>query len=168
MSKKERLGSDPLSFIKDTRTGTEAAESKPAVEKLVKQDHTAKMETVKEEKSAVIKTETKKENIAVDIIKAEKLSMHIKQESSGFASISFDGEMTIYNVKHIKNLLVERIKRNSGIELELSKVSRIDTAGYQLITAAKKEAAEKGKTVRVINPAIEVKNIFNLYGENLT
>lgn len=156
MAKKDRLGSDPLSFIKDTRAGTEKAEAKPREE-----------DPVKEEKIAAKDTDVKKETVATDIIKAEKLSMHVKNESSGRVLISFDGEMSIYNVRQIKDSLVESIRKNSGIELDLSKVNKIDTAGYQIIMAAKKEAAGKGKSIRVINPASEVKNIFKLYGESL-
>ncbi|MCU0822695.1 MAG: STAS domain-containing protein [Spirochaetes bacterium] len=144
MAKKERLGSDPLSFIKDTRIGKEAAEVKPV----------AGEEPVKHE--AALKDETGRE-----------VNMQIKPESSGRAIISFDGEMSIYNVKQIKNPLVDSIKDYSGIELDLSKVSKIDTAGYQLLIAAKREANVKGKSVRLLNPAVEVKNIFNLYGESI-
>jgi anti-anti-sigma factor len=168
MAKKERLGSDPLSFIKDTRIGKEAAEVKPvAGEEPVKHEAALKDETGREEKPAEKKEPVKKESGAVSTIKADRLNMQIKPESSGRAIISFDGEMSIYNVKQIKNPLVDSIKDYSGIELDLSKVSKIDTAGYQLLIAAKREANVKGKSVRLLNPAVEVKNIFNLYGESI-
>jgi anti-anti-sigma factor len=168
MAKKERLGSDPLSFIKDTRIEADANKVKPVTAETAKAEETVKNEIPNEEKPAIRKTDYKKETDPVNIIKAENLSMHIKKEASGLVSILFDGEMSIYNVKQIKNSLADSLNKNKGIELDLSKVNKIDTAGYQVIIAAKREAAEKGKTIKLLNPAGEVNKIFKLYGESLS
>lgn len=189
MAKKERLGSDPLSFIKDTRSAEpecgsgpaepsveNAVQDQPAPETEVKtgakpeekkqtqasekKDDRKKEAGQKKEKSSEKKGEEKK-------IKSENLTINIKGAGSDSVSLFFNGEMTIYNVRDIKNSLIESLESGSELSLDLSKVNNIDTAGFQMIVAARNEASESGKKVSLLNPAGEVKKIFELYGEEI-
>lgn len=77
-------------------------------------------------------------------------------------------DMTIYQAAGQKQTLVEQLTAlgDSGtLELDLSAVSEIDTAGIQLLILAKREAARLGKQVRFVahSPAVrEVVDFYNL------
>ncbi|MCP4761280.1 MAG: hypothetical protein GY870_05830, partial [archaeon] len=101
MTKKGRLGSDPLSFIKDTKA--DAVKIKPD-----KQDDTDKEEPLQEATAEKAKEPVQKEKSVeetVETIEVDNLNMHVKKISSALASILFDGEISIYNTNDIRNCL---------------------------------------------------------------
>lgn len=55
-------------------------------------------------------------------------------------ALTLDGEMTIYRALELKELLLEAIQDGAGLELDLSNVTELDTAGVQLLMAARKSA----------------------------
>ena len=82
-------------------------------------------------------------------------------------SIAVEGEMTIYSAREILSGLGKYLDKIKNTELDLSKVTRIDTSGFQLLTMTKKEVEGKNKTFKIVNPSSDVTRIFKLYGENL-
>jgi anti-sigma B factor antagonist len=75
---------------------------------------------------------------------------------------SIDGEMTIYRAAELKNLLMEKIARHQEIEVDLSGVSEIDTAGLQLLVLAKREAASQRKQLRFDRHSRAVMDMLDL------
>lgn len=74
-------------------------------------------------------------------------------------------DMTIYNAAAHKQTLVEGLNACDELELDLSAVSEIDTAGFQLLVLVKREAARLNKTARIVahSPAVrEVVDFFNM------
>ena len=80
-------------------------------------------------------------------------------------SLKFNGEMSIYTVNSIADVLNKGFNSCSDITVDLSDVGRFDTAGLQILLIARNEAVLKKKTFQMINPAIEVKRVFKLCGE---
>lgn len=51
-----------------------------------------------------------------------------------------------------------------AIELDLSGVTAIDTAGLQLLVAARRSAANRGRELRFVTPSEPVRHVFDLLG----
>jgi anti-anti-sigma factor len=81
--------------------------------------------------------------------------------------IAIEGEITIYSVKELLSGLFNYIDKTKNTKLDLSKVTKIDTSGFQLLSMARKEVEGKDKTFKIVNPSSDVTRIFKLYGENL-
>jgi len=63
------------------------------------------------------------------------------EASNGVCRARVAGEMTIYCVAEMKGELLSCIDRDTEVEIDLSEVSEMDTAGFQLLLLAKREAA---------------------------
>ncbi len=156
MAKKERLGSDPLSFIKDTTNKDEKSDDVEQVKKEPAMPKPVKSKPAKKEKKSEEQAQT---------VEAVNLNVQIKQLNETTGSMAFDGELSIYNTGKIKEALAENLKKNNVLELELANVSKMDTAGFQLMLAVMKEAEQLEKIVNLKNPSNQVLEIFDLYGK---
>ena len=65
------------------------------------------------------------------------------------ARLAIEGELTIYTVAQWKPRLLDQIGSSAALELDLSAVSEIDTAGQQLLMAAQLHARALGRPLRV-------------------
>ena len=65
-------------------------------------------------------------------------------------------DMTIYNALDQKNRLMSALAEVDMLELDLSHVGEIDTAGLQLLILSKREAARRNKSVTIVShsPAV--------------
>ncbi|MBL8444492.1 MAG: STAS domain-containing protein [Zoogloeaceae bacterium] len=74
-------------------------------------------------------------------------------------------DMTIYNAAQQKPLLLDALQKCTTLELDLSAVGEVDTAGFQLLVLVKREAARAGKQVPIVahSQAVhEVVDFFNM------
>ena len=97
--------------------------------------------------------------------------MSLQSESIGKAArVKLDGELTIYSVAEIKSGLAEVMKSADQIEIDLSGITEIDTAGLQLMLIAKRNP---GKDVSFINHPqsvlrlIDLANVGGVFGDPL-
>lgn len=90
-----------------------------------------------------------------------------KKKDKGNVSIAVEGEMTIYSARELLTDLSKYLDKIKNIEIDLSKVTKIDTSGFQLLSMARKEVESKDKTFKIVKPSIDVTRIFKLYGEKL-
>ena len=151
MAKKERLGVDPFSSIMDEG---KTAESDERI--------TSNLEKKKKPKSINKKSEMKAESKTIN----NKLVLNEKKMKKGILNIKLDGELTIYTVSGIADSLKKSFQNYSELNLDLSGVNRFDTAGFQLLLIARKEAKNIEKSLKLMKPTDEVKRIFNLCGDN--
>ncbi len=85
--------------------------------------------------------------------------------TDGAAHLILDGAMTIYNAAEIKQQLLGALHAAPVIELDLSHVGEMDTAGFQLLVMAKRESQRMSRTLRIVghSPAVqEVIEFFNM------
>ena len=88
--------------------------------------------------------------------------MNLQSERMGKAArISLDGELTIYSVAEIKAGLAEAMNSADQIEIDLSGITEIDTAGLQLLILLKKEAQRAGKTVSIVAHSQSVRAVID-------
>lgn len=74
-------------------------------------------------------------------------------------------DLTIYHAIEHKKKLLDALDRAERLELDLSQVAEIDTAGLQLLILAKREAARlnKGLNITAHSPSVrQTLDFFNL------
>ena len=93
------------------------------------------------------------------------MAIEIKQQKEGITQLVIQGEMTIYTVREQKNILEDQLKACKELQIDLSGVDEIDSAGLQLLLLMKREAAEhllKFSLVQHSQAVIEVLELLNL------
>jgi anti-anti-sigma factor len=64
--------------------------------------------------------------------------------------LSITEDLTIYHALEVKQTLLDALSTTTDLELNLSQVGEMDTAGLQLLILLKKEAQRAGKSVRIV------------------
>ena len=85
--------------------------------------------------------------------------------TEGAVRLTVDGDLTIYHAAEIKQRLIEGVRGNGVLELDLSHVGEIDTAGLQLLALAKRESGKQDHELHIVghSPAVrEVIEFLNL------
>jgi len=82
--------------------------------------------------------------------------------------------MTIYRAAELKDRLLDALAQcDAVLEVELSRVTEIDTAGLQLLMLIKREASSSGRELRLLAhsrpvvAALELLNLAGFFGEPL-
>ena len=78
--------------------------------------------------------------------------------------LTLKGSLGIYTVASIRERLLELIARGEPLQIDLSKITEIDTAGLQLLLLAKRQ---HGAMVRFVNhspPVAQLLGFTNLAG----
>ncbi|MCQ8182958.1 STAS domain-containing protein [Methylomonas sp. SURF-1] len=81
-------------------------------------------------------------------------------------TLTIEDELTIFTAAEQKNNLLSFLNSGDDLEINLSQVTEMDTAGLQLLVLAKREAARTGKTLRFVMHSKAVLDILEL--ANLT
>ncbi|MCX7145356.1 MAG: STAS domain-containing protein [Sulfuritalea sp.] len=93
--------------------------------------------------------------------------------TEGATRLTVDGDLTIYQAAEIRQRLIEGVRGNEVLELDLSHVGEIDTAGLQLLALAKRESHRLDHILRIVghSPAvrevIEFLNLAAFFGDPL-
>lgn len=77
--------------------------------------------------------------------------------------IAIQGEMTIGTAAELLRGLATPLVRCEDIEVNLADVIEIDSAGLQLMLAAKREAQLKNKTLRFVDHSQAVLDVLDLF-----
>ena len=84
--------------------------------------------------------------------------------AGGVCRLTLEGEATIYNAAEFKEYLVAELERSQELELNLSRIREIDTAGVQLLVLLCRESRRLGKKFRAVQPSQSVQTLVDLYG----
>ncbi len=87
----------------------------------------------------------------------------IKQDKENIL-LGLHGEFTIRHVARLKGEFLSYAEQYKGIALDLSGVSEIDSAGFQLLLLLKKYLTKLHGRLRLINHSLPVLKILDLYG----
>ena len=91
--------------------------------------------------------------------------MPIREKTkNGVCHLAVEGEMTIYTATELKSELAPHLSKGQ-IEIDLSGVSEMDTAGLQLLILAKREATKHERILRLVGHSqavLEVLDICNM------
>lgn len=89
--------------------------------------------------------------------------MAIRLENAGVMPVlMIEGELSIYTAAELKPQLYNILQQHTALELDLSGVSEIDSAGLQLLIAAKREASDTGTILRLSHHSPAVLEVFDL------
>jgi anti-anti-sigma factor len=72
------------------------------------------------------------------------------------ARVMLSGELTIYTASQAKAEIPPHLEQSEGVELDLSQVEELDTAGVQVLLWLKRCAATKGQSLPFVyhSPAV--------------
>lgn len=76
--------------------------------------------------------------------------------------ITVSGELTIYTASEWRDRLIGEMAGTDDIRLQLAEVAEIDSAGLQLLLAAKRLANGEGRQLELANPSAAVRGLFDL------
>lgn len=82
--------------------------------------------------------------------------------NSTVARIAIKGELTIFTAATLRQELLDALESAKEVDVDLSAVSEMDSAGMQLMVAAKREAAVRHKTLRFTDHSPAVFDLLEL------
>lgn len=88
-----------------------------------------------------------------------------KRTKKQIAVLKPEGELTIYTAADNKSRFLDALSAQDALELDLSQVTELDSAGLQLLLMAKKEAERRNIELSFGQPSqavIEVLDLCNL------
>lgn len=86
--------------------------------------------------------------------------------TEGAVHLMLDGPMSIYNAEALKSQLLESVRHAPLLELDLSHVGEMDTAGFQLLLMAKRESQRLGHSLRIVAHSPAVSEVIDFYNMN--
>lgn len=84
----------------------------------------------------------------------------------GMGLIRIDGEMTIYTAPACRDQLLhhlQQLQSCAALDIDLSSVTEVDSAGLQLLIQARRHGVEQGMPVRLRNPSAALQEMIALY-----
>jgi len=92
------------------------------------------------------------------------LTINVKKQGDTDTQIAICNEMTIYTALEQTNALSPHLKAEQTLQLDLSDVSEIDSAGIQLLIYMKREASRLNKQFSLVNHSQAVVDVMELLG----
>lgn len=96
-----------------------------------------------------------------------KLQIIRKKPDEDKVLLQVAGNMTIYSIKKLKELLHKELKSSKDMTLDMSGINEADTAAFQLLIFLKREAEATGREFRVSKMSSRLQSIFSLYNETI-
>lgn len=76
---------------------------------------------------------------------------------------TLEGPMGIYNAAELKQQLQQLLEQTGDLDIALSSVDDLDTAGVQLLALARAECLRLGKRLQLRAPSDAVREVLSLY-----
>jgi anti-anti-sigma factor len=78
--------------------------------------------------------------------------------------MALDGELTIYRAAELRLALLAALSDSpEGLEIDLAAVTEIDSAGVQLLMAAKRATQELGQPLTLVRHSAAVAEVFETF-----
>ncbi len=77
--------------------------------------------------------------------------------------LTLSGELTIYTAAALKERLVRELEEPGSMEIDLEKVTDLDTAGFQVLYGLRRACARIGKDLKISSPSRTVREVFEIY-----
>lgn len=79
------------------------------------------------------------------------------------ARLALEEDLTIYNAIDLKRRLLEEVRGQQALDLDLSAVGDIDTAGVQILILAKRESQRLDHQMRIVAHSQAVRAVLEAY-----
>jgi anti-anti-sigma factor len=86
------------------------------------------------------------------------------KKKSAVTRIAIEGELTIYAAAEIKEKIASAFQSEQPLEIDLSQIGEMDTAGLQLLLLAKREGIARNRQVTFTPPSQAVLDALQLCG----
>ena len=87
-----------------------------------------------------------------------------QQPADQVVELTPEGELTIYQAQDIRQQFLAALRTPGGaIECDLSRVTELDTAGFQLLVQLKRECTAGGRELYLKRHSDAVLEVFSLY-----
>jgi len=90
--------------------------------------------------------------------------IEVKKKRGGVCHITIEGDMTIYTAAEMKQELLSATDKCKRIEMDLSGISELDSAGFQLLLQLKRMGKSDDIEVLLESHSPAVLDVLNLYG----
>lgn len=91
------------------------------------------------------------------------MGIEIKQKEGEVTRVEVREELTIYTVAAYWERLQPELSRGAALQLELTKVTEIDSAGVQLLLALERISQQRGGRIELIAPSTPVQEMLQLF-----
>ena len=81
----------------------------------------------------------------------------------GATRLTVDGDLTIYHAAENKERLIDGVRASPVLELDLSHVGQIDSAGVQLLALAKRESRTQGHAFAIVGHSLAVREVIEFF-----
>ena len=75
-------------------------------------------------------------------------------------TLRIEGELTIYRAAELKETLLAAVAAHAALDVDLTAVTELDTAGVQMLLVAKRSAAASGHAMRLMGHSAPVIDVF--------
>ena len=79
------------------------------------------------------------------------------------AKLRIVGDMTIYQARELKRSVLSRLEQSPRLEIDLSAVTDLDSAGVQILLMAKREACARQGELCIVGQSRAVLDVFELF-----
>ena len=90
------------------------------------------------------------------------MKIHVETDNER-RQLLVDGDMNIYSAQYLKQQFLNHLASTTELEINLAQVGEMDTAGFQVLYLAKREAIKSGKALRLTSHSPAVLKIIDLY-----
>ncbi len=97
----------------------------------------------------------------------------VAKSKAANSTMRIEGEFSIYRAAELKASLLTALNQTKELEIDLSAVNEIDTAGIQILVAIKKHAVATQKIVHLVahsqavTEVLELLNLVAYFGDTL-
>lgn len=90
--------------------------------------------------------------------------MAAAKKKNTMTRIQLEGELTIYTAAELKEKIASALQAGQPIEIDLSQIGEMDTAGLQLLLLAQRESATRKLPITFVEPSQAVTDTLQLCG----
>lgn len=84
-------------------------------------------------------------------------------ETLDVAHLALEDDLTIYNAVDMKRRLLDAVRQPRALDLDLSQVGEMDTAGFQILVLAKRESQRLGHDLHIVAHSPAVREVLQFY-----
>lgn len=87
----------------------------------------------------------------------------VREQAEGRQRLLLQGDCNIYSAGELKSTLLTALREQPALELDLSGITEIDSAGIQVLMAAKNFARAGGQQLQLANHSAPVLELIEIY-----
>ncbi|HYR26042.1 MAG TPA: STAS domain-containing protein [Aquabacterium sp.] len=91
------------------------------------------------------------------------MELVVETAEAGGIRLCVQGDCNIYGAGELKAALLSHLQARPDLEIDLASVTEIDTAGIQVLMAAKQYSRTRGQELRLVQHSAPVLELIEIY-----